>query len=1139
MDVSATQGGIAEDSENEGPLDPTGRYQRCDEILGEGAYKRVYRACDIEEGNEVAWNQLRIHQLTKKEAQMILSEIEILQSIRNEHILNFYASWSTMSPNGNGGESIVFITELMSSGTLKQYLKKTLKGALKPKIVKSWCRQILQGLAYMHTHDPPIIHRDLKCDNIFINGNNGQLKIGDLGLAVVRHRTHVSSVLGTPEFMAPELYDEKYDEKIDIYALGMCVLEMVTKDYPYAECTNQAQIYRKVTQGIKPQALEHVQDSEIKNFINLCLDHDATTRPSAQQLLMSDFLKPCMAITLSAEASHPNSPSQHPIDGHESVEPLAHMAFSSSTLTIVPPSISARSSTKLMPDHIPPRIQTGTPALVPSHSGTIPAAEFTMTTVDVDNKTYHIRSNLLAQTPTSANQNPKVNPLQLEHEALPSNGVAADIAPAPAPMVPHTHSYSKMCSIQVMQYGEPVGNRLNLKMLCTCPDAVSREDSAGTPGTHEIKFPFDMDIDTPQDVVSEMIREQILSADDQDEATSRIQELVTGVLLTKQQKKARREEVEKKGREARLHAPQFVKQRSKSLAQPTAAIREAAKRSQAISLKKPHHRQLNVPPVSDWSQYGTPPTETRSEQFSSSVGSNSSFSWIGSAMNTTNSDQGYGTFFSQASRQPAPAINDAVFPPLQPQQLQQHGFRQDTSTNTKSKSATYSDILQLLTDNNQPLSPMLVPRNSPVPPRPKSVHDVSYDMPYAPSASLTLNASTSSVTKQPIDATRVRPSERPRSSSTATYSKDKGKDKGKDKDEDVGYTSPYRHGVSSSSTKGSHRRSPSADISRFVPQGMAIPTSHRAFDSPEPQRSSSFNAGKSYLDAGHSLGMYGTSFGRATPSNANGPLMSTMATMTSSTMATITTTTTTSPRMRPLVSAPQLITNNAPVVSTFENLGNKDNNRGNNNKASRSGRSDSGVSSGASSPPSAKLHDARPQQHQQQQVGTLHSVSVVVQHDKLSSLVNASMHSYVHPLPHTHTRTHTTMSEPLHLMSSSLSSEGLYPVMTNEAKKNIELWSDHVQQKSGEEMHHSHHGSVPSSSCPDMSDEEEIEDEDLKILKEQQRRELEWMQLQHEMQWEEMMKLKEQREKENESAGIRQVNEVNCGSWPKTIMDPL
>lgn len=53
--------------------------------------------------------------------------------------------------------------------------------------------------------------------------------------------------IGTPEFMAPEVYDEEYNELVDVYAFGMCVLEMVTFDYPYSECTHPAQIYKKVT----------------------------------------------------------------------------------------------------------------------------------------------------------------------------------------------------------------------------------------------------------------------------------------------------------------------------------------------------------------------------------------------------------------------------------------------------------------------------------------------------------------------------------------------------------------------------------------------------------------------------------------------------------------------------------------------------------------------------------------------------------------------------------------------------------------------------------------------------------------------------------------------------------------------------
>jgi len=52
---------------------------------------------------------------------------------------------------------------------------------------------------------------------------------------------------GTPEFMAPELYEEKYNELVDIYSFGMCMIELLTFEFPYSECANAAQIYKKVT----------------------------------------------------------------------------------------------------------------------------------------------------------------------------------------------------------------------------------------------------------------------------------------------------------------------------------------------------------------------------------------------------------------------------------------------------------------------------------------------------------------------------------------------------------------------------------------------------------------------------------------------------------------------------------------------------------------------------------------------------------------------------------------------------------------------------------------------------------------------------------------------------------------------------
>lgn len=71
-------------------------------------------------------------------------------------------------------------------------------------------------------------------------------RLGGL-LCLMPGHQHASSCAGTPEFMAPELYDEEYDDRVDVYSFGMCLLELATLEYPYSECRNAAQIYRKVT----------------------------------------------------------------------------------------------------------------------------------------------------------------------------------------------------------------------------------------------------------------------------------------------------------------------------------------------------------------------------------------------------------------------------------------------------------------------------------------------------------------------------------------------------------------------------------------------------------------------------------------------------------------------------------------------------------------------------------------------------------------------------------------------------------------------------------------------------------------------------------------------------------------------------
>ncbi|GAA0144105.1 non-receptor serine/threonine protein kinase [Lithospermum erythrorhizon] len=264
-------------------VDPSRRYGRYSELLGTGAMKKVYRAFDEEEGIEVAWNQVKLHNFTdnKKMIEQLFSEVRLLKSLKDTNIIALYAVWRDAEKN-----TLNFITEVCTSGNLMAYRKKHRNVSLKA--LKKWSQQILKGLNYLHSHDPCIIHRDLNCSNVFINGNIGQVKIGDLGLAAIAQNHSAHSVLGTPEFMAPELYDEDYTESIDIYAFGMCVLELVTLELPYSECDNVAKIYKKVTAGVRPRAMDKVKDPDVKAFIEKCLAQPGA-RPTASELLEDPF----------------------------------------------------------------------------------------------------------------------------------------------------------------------------------------------------------------------------------------------------------------------------------------------------------------------------------------------------------------------------------------------------------------------------------------------------------------------------------------------------------------------------------------------------------------------------------------------------------------------------------------------------------------------------------------------------------------------------------------------------------------------------------------------------------------------------------------------------------------------------------
>ncbi|KAJ3191177.1 Serine/threonine-protein kinase wnk1 [Irineochytrium annulatum] len=490
-----------EDEENRVvETDPSGRFERYSKSLGKGAYKEVFLAFDEEEGVEVAWNQLRVDHLRKQEAQRVLSEIKILQSLRNDNIINLYHAWASPAVGHDRSERVCFITELMMSGTLKSYLRKS-KGPVRPRVLKSWCRQILLGLHYLHTREPPIIHRDIKCENIFINGNNGQAKIGDLGLAIAKSKDHASSVLGTPEFMAPEFYDEKYDEKVDIYAFGMVVIEIVTKEYPYSECTNQAQIYKKVSNGVKPQAIAKITDDETRSFIEHCIEFDPRLRPSATELLQHPYLRVTDAPSVSQES------------------------LSGRTSTTTPPEMSNSMTSNSGNTPI-----IGAPEMMTAEPGKFVVYPYNHVSQQQQQQQQPQQQHYQQQqAQAQQNHNPSVS-ISGSHTLFTEIGsdrdsvTSASSTFSPTPTSGLDPSQQLPATVTIEAIERQSDSIVVLRMVYT------PVPGSGAP-SREIRFPFNLPDDTVTDVVSEMVKESLVEARDEQLVRRRLEERVRGIFM--------------------------------------------------------------------------------------------------------------------------------------------------------------------------------------------------------------------------------------------------------------------------------------------------------------------------------------------------------------------------------------------------------------------------------------------------------------------------------------------------------------------------------------------------------------------------------------------------------------------------------
>jgi serine/threonine protein kinase len=265
------------------------RFGRFEKRLGEGAAKVVYEAIDLNHGHLVAWNEVTTRHLNPEQRDRVAGEVQLLQAVHHERIIDYYGSWATP-------DRVVIITAIVESGDLQRFYK---AHRVKLKVIKKWCRQIIAGIMYLHSHSPPIIHRDIKCENVLYNAADGTLRISDLGLSTqLVGETDAAAVLGTPNFMAPEMYEGTYDARVDVYSFGMTVLEMVTRSLPYDECSNAGQMYfKKVVQNKLPDAFYHIKYPSIQDFVLFCVATEpGGQRPTAAEVAAHPFLDEANAM---------------------------------------------------------------------------------------------------------------------------------------------------------------------------------------------------------------------------------------------------------------------------------------------------------------------------------------------------------------------------------------------------------------------------------------------------------------------------------------------------------------------------------------------------------------------------------------------------------------------------------------------------------------------------------------------------------------------------------------------------------------------------------------------------------------------------------------------------------------------------